>query len=202
MLKCQNCVLFIDDFHTEKAPKSEGRKFYIIGSKHGNQGRSMTTDVSGDNRKGRRLSKIMRQMVLGESKHPALTEAASECVSAYFHKGVKDLIVLAFSKEVLLVDIKLCQALGAISLERVHSPLAGLRTCSDKDRIFILHESGSISVWNRKESLSVMSTPSINRSQTLIGFARTPVTANKDEDGYAIAGSDALLEVSYESKVP
>ena len=206
MFRCHNCVLFIEDFHPDKCPKSEGKKFHIVGGKNVVSRRSMTAEASmfGEekNTKGAKLSKIMRQMVLGENKQAQNLETSSDCLSASFHKGVKSLIVLAFAKEVLLVDVQLSQALGRINLERVHSPLAGIRTCAEKDVIYILHESGSVSVWNRKPSLTVLATPSFSRSQSMTGFPRTPHTTSVlNDDGYSVAGSDVLLEISYESRV-
>ena len=69
----------------------------------------------------------MRQMVLGENRHGGvaggngggMTAAAAgqaECISAKFHRGVKDQVLLAFPKEVLLVDLVLGQTVGSVSL--------------------------------------------------------------------------------------
>ena len=209
MLLSHNCVLFVEDFHPEKCPKGSGQKFYIVGAKGVSPGRATatteTTLSATEERgtKGKRLSRIMRQMVLGETRESQPGgEVSVECLSSSFHRGVEDLIVLAFAKEVLLVDVKLSQAIGSINLERVHSPLAAIRTCADNDVIMILHESGSVSVWGKKQRLTVLATPSMSRSQSLTGFNRVPGFPNPDlEDGYGLAGSDMLLEIAYESKV-
>ena len=211
MFRCQSCVIFIEDFHPEKCPKSEGKKFYIVAGKGGGAaGRRGTADSAlsvpggGDEKstKGTKLSKIMRQMVLGETKQSSsAVDTCADCLSAIFHKGVRNLIVLSFPKEVLLVDTKLSQVLGTINLERVHSPLAGIRTGTEKDVLFILHESGSVSVWSRKQNLAVLATPSISRSTSMVGLPRTPLSSALGEDGYGLAGSDVILEISYESKV-
>ena len=204
MFRSTNCVMFIQDFHPEKCPKSEGSKFYMVG-KRGSAGRGLASDYAGSedrNSKGRRLSKIMRQMVLGDARQNSANSVdGSECLNASFHKGVKNLIILAFSKEVLLVDTELSQALGSISLERAHSSLAGIRSSASMDILYILHESGSISVWTRKDTLSILSTPSMSRSHSMLGLAKTPIASGNNEDEFNLAGSDVLLEVSYESKV-
>ena len=196
--------MFIQDFHPEKCPKSEGSKFYMVG-KRGSAGRGLASDNAGSedrNSKGRRLSKIMRQMVLGDARQNSANSVdGSDCLNASFHKGVKNLIILAFSKEVLLVDTELSQALGSINLERAHSSLAGIRSSVSKDILYILHESGSISVWTRKDTLSILSTPSMSRSHSMLGLAKTPIVSGNSEDEFNLAGSDVLLEVSYESKV-
>jgi hypothetical protein len=82
---------------------------------------------------------------------------------------VKDQVLLAFPKEVLLVDVVLGQTVGSVSLERAHSPLACLLAASSREAFYILHESGSVSVWTRKKELTVLATPSITRSQSLLG---------------------------------
>ena len=142
-------------------------------------------------------------MVLGETRETQPgNESSVECLSSTFHMGVKDLIVLAFAKEVLLVDVKLSQAVGTINLERVHSSLAAIRTCAHNDVLVILHESGSLSVWRKKPKLSVQATPSVSRSQSMAGFGRAPfVSATSLDEGYGLAGSDLMLEIAYESKV-
>jgi len=207
MFLSQHCVLFVNDFHPEKCPRSAGQKFYIVGGKGGSPGRTSSTDLTSlsedKSTKGAKLSKIMRQMVLGETRQThTLQESVSECLSANFHRGVKNLILLAFNKEVLLVDVSLSQALGTINLERIHSSLAAISTCREKSDIYVLHESGSISVWRKKSNLSVLATPSMSRSTSMIGLGRTPQsTSLLQTSSFDLAGSDVLLEVSYLSKV-
>ena len=85
------------------------------------------------------------------------------------YRGVKDQVLLAFAKEVLLVDMVLGQTVGSVSLERAHSPLAALVAGSCREIFYILHESGSVSVWTRKNELTVLATPGITRSQSMLG---------------------------------
>ena len=134
-------------------------------------------------------------MVLGEARQsPIARDSFSDCLSASFHRGVKNLILLAFNKEVLLVDVNLSQALGTIHLDRIHSGLASLTTCSERDDIYVLHDSGSVSIWKKKSNLTVAATPSMTRSTSIVGLGKT-------QNRFELAGSDVLLEISYISKV-
>lgn len=64
--------------------------------------------------------------------------------------------------------------------------------CSQQQVLYLLHESGSVSVWSKRSQLAVVAaTPAISRSAS---FVTTPGDLNDSH------GADLLLEVSYESK--
>jgi hypothetical protein len=198
LLRCQNSILLVDDVTPDRSPPGSAscKRFYMLGGKSGSPGRGGTPGPAGGaattpaehasaaptgkakSTRGAKLTKIMRQMVLGENRHggvagggiaPTAAAGQAECISARFHRGVKDQVLLAFAKEVLLVDLVLGQTVGAVSLERAHSPLAALLPAAGREVFFILHESGSVSVWSRKSELSVLATPGITRSQSMLG---------------------------------
>ena len=71
------CVLIMEDFDPTKQPLKEPKKFFVINSKRGSPGRSVNKDVitpsASDEKcitdtKGTKLSKMMRQMVLGDNR--------------------------------------------------------------------------------------------------------------------------------------
>jgi hypothetical protein len=204
LLRCQNSILLVDDVTPDRSPPGSAscKRFYMLGGKSGSPGRggtpgpgggattpaehvSVTATGKAKSTRGAKLTKIMRQMVLGENRHggvagggngggmaAAAAAGQAECISAKFHRGVKDQVLLAFPKEVLLVDLVLGQTVGSVSLERAHSPLAALLPAAGREVFFILHESGSVSVWSRKSELSVLATPGITRSQSMLGERR------------------------------
>jgi hypothetical protein len=106
MLRSHNSILLIDDFHPEKGPRSPGKRFYFLGGKAGSPGRAGTPGpASGEqsavglpptktkSTKGAKLTKIMRQMVLGENRQGGGSAGAeqlsqTECVSAKYHRQV------------------------------------------------------------------------------------------------------------------
>ena len=85
------------------------------------------------------------------------------------------------------------QTVGILNLERANSSLVSMVCCSQQQVLYLLHESGSVSVWSKRSQLAVVAaTPAISRSAS---FVTTPGDLNDSH------GADLLLEVSYESKV-
>ena len=63
-----------------------------------------------------KLSKVMRQMVLGDSRMSPSHQSSeathpSHALSALFHKCMRDVIILSYPTEITLLDMKLCQVL-------------------------------------------------------------------------------------------
>jgi len=192
LLRCEHSFLTVTDFSLVKTPKSEGKKFYLVAGKGGSPGRGGEGTDQKTNNKSTKLRRMVRSMVLGEVGEQGQEDKMNDCLSAVFHPGVKNQVVLAYHKEVLIVDTELGQTVGQINVDRSNSPLAGLRVARQKPVIFLLHESGSVSVWSLKNGLTVASTPvTMSKSQSLLSFPSTPSTT--------MASMDGLLEVSYES---
>jgi len=192
LLRCENSFLTVTDFSLTRSPKSEGKKFYLLAGKGSSPGRGLEGAELKTNNKSTKLRRMVRSMVLGDNGELEQQDKVNDCFAAVFHPGVKNQVVLAYSKEVLLVDTELGQTVGQINVDRSNSPLAGMEVARQKPVIFLLHESGSVSVWSLKNGLTVASTPiMMSKSQSLLSFASTPASA--------IAPMDGLLEVSYES---
>jgi len=192
LLRCEHSFLTVTDFNLSKCPKSEGKKFYLETGKGGSPGRGIDGTEQKVNTKSTKLRRMVRSMVLGEMGELGQQDKINDCLAAVFHPGVKNQVVLAYSKEVLIVDTELGQTVGQINLERSNSPLVGMEVARQKPTIFFLHESGSVSVWSLKDGLTVASTPvMMSKSQSLLSFPSTPGVSSTPLEG--------LLEVSYES---
>jgi len=192
LLRCEHSFLTVTDFSLAKCPKSEGKKFYLVAGKGGSPGRGVEGTEQKMNNKSTKLRRMVRSMVLGDMGELEQQDKVNDCMSAVFHPGVKNQVVLAYSKEVLIVDTELGQTVGQINVDRSNSPLAGMEVARQKPVIFLLHESGSVSVWSLKNGLTVASTPiMMSKSQSLLSFPSTPASSMPPMDG--------LLEVSYES---
>eukprot|EP00092_Neocalanus_flemingeri_P029430 GFUD01031956.1.p1 GENE.GFUD01031956.1~~GFUD01031956.1.p1 ORF type:complete len:979 (+),score=386.47 GFUD01031956.1:514-3450(+) len=180
------------DFSLSKCPKSEGKKFYLVTGKGGSSGRGVEGTDQKVNTNSTKLRRMVRSMVLGEMGEVGSQDKVNDCIAAVFHPGVKNQVVLAYSKEVLIVDTELGQTVGQINVDRSNSPLVGMEVARQKPMIFLLHESGSVSVWSLRAGLTVASTPIImSKSQSFLSFPSTPATS--------VSPMDGLLEVSYES---
>merc|ERR1719318_118762 len=193
LLRCEHSFLTTTDFSLVRSPKSEGKKFYLVAGKGSSPGRGMEGVEQRMNNKSTKLRRMVRSMVLGEGGEQEEQDKINDCLTAVFHPGVKNQVVLAYSKEVLIVDTELGQTVGQINVDRSNSPLAGMEVARQKPVIFLLHESGSVSVWSLKNGLTVASTPiMMSKSQSLLSFPSTPASSMPPMDG--------LLEVSYESR--
>jgi len=192
LLRCEHSFLTVTDFSLSKCPKTEGKKFYLVTGKGGSPGRGVEGTEQKMSTKSTKLRRMVRSMVLGEMGELEQQDKVNDCITAVFHPGVKNQVVLAYSKEVLIVDTELGQTVGQINVDRSNSPLAGMEVARQKPVIFLLHESGGVSVWSLRAGLTVASTPiMMSKSQSLLSFASTPATSSTPLDG--------LLEVSYES---
>eukprot|EP00092_Neocalanus_flemingeri_P092337 GFUD01117204.1.p1 GENE.GFUD01117204.1~~GFUD01117204.1.p1 ORF type:complete len:232 (+),score=68.18 GFUD01117204.1:325-1020(+) len=177
------------DFSLSKCPKSEGKKFYLVTGKGGSSGRGVEGTDQKVNTNSTKLRRMVRSMVLGEMGEVG---SPNDCIAAVFHPGVKNQVVLAYSKEVLIVDTELVLMVGQISVGRSNSPLVVMEVARQKPMIFLLHESGSVFVWSLRAGLTVASTPiMMSKSQSFLSFPSTLATS--------VSPMDGLLEVSYES---
>ena len=171
LLRCEHSFLTVIDFSLVKTPKSEGKKFYLVAGKGGSPGRGGEGTDQKQSNKSKKLRRMVRSMVLGEVGEQGQEDKMNDCLSAVFHPGVKNQVVLAYNKEVLIVDTEWGQTVGQINVDRSNSPLAGLKVARQKPIIFLLHESGSVSVWSLKNGLIVASTPvTMSKSQSLLSF--------------------------------
>jgi len=192
LLRCEHSFLTTTDFSLVRSPKSEGKKFYLVAGKGSSPGRGIEGVEQRMNNKSTKLRRMVRSMVLGEGGEQEEQDKINDCLTAVFHPGVKNQVVLAYSKEVLIVDTELGQTVGQINVDRSNSPLIGMEVARQKPIIFLLHESGSVSVWSLRNGLTVASTPiTMSKSQSLLSFPSTP--------GTNIAPVEGLLEVSYDS---
>ena len=57
-------------------------------------------------------------------------ERDNDSIAAIFHPGVRGQVIIGYSREILIVDLELGQAVGQISLERSNSSLVSVRAAS------------------------------------------------------------------------
>lgn len=193
LLRCQASFLFVHDLHPARCPKGEGRPFYVTAGKGASPGREgEQVEVRGARGRSTRLRRMVRSMVMGVEGGGPEQVLAHDCLSARYHPALPGTVVLAYPREVLLVDTDLGQTIGVIGLDRAHSPLAALAAGSTRDLLLLLHHSGSVSAWAPRPGLSVASTPLLPKSQSFAAFPPTPSAA--------ASSSEAILEVTYEQR--
>ncbi|CAL4100716.1 unnamed protein product, partial [Meganyctiphanes norvegica] len=160
---CGNCVLFVEDFSLSKCPSSNGRKFYVSTprSSPGRSGSvSLPSSNSIDEQEGtsNRIKRKMKELV-GEQKPKDDSSQLSDCLQLIYHRTVADELLLLYSREILILDLTINQTVGIIYLDRAMSAFTQVISCWQRDVLFCLHESGSVSAHFRRRLLPLPSTP-------------------------------------------
>ncbi|KAL1460934.1 hypothetical protein WDU94_012870 [Cyamophila willieti] len=182
--QCPDCILFIDDFSVSRIPSSNGRKFYISSP------RVSEPDETGVKSKDR-LKRLMRGLTVGEMKPRAEDSMTlSDCLQLSYHRSLRHHILLLYARDVLIIDLHINMSVGVIPIERTASPLTQVISCRQRDVLYCLHESGSVSVKVRRQFLSHSNTQDV---------AGTPLPPS-DEGRETIEGGGGDLCVWYEAR--
>ena len=190
LLRCQQSFL-LTEFSLEKCPKSDGKKFYMV-----NNNRHSSVSEGGQRKSRNKLRKMVRSMMLGDvggdgdgGGGPGGDDGGgdNDSVLAVFHPGVRGQVLIGYTREVIIVDMELGQAVGQINFDRSNSGLVGMRVASQKPVLYLLHESGSVSVWQYKEGLTVASTPMVGMTSSVSMSSMSSVVQD-----------NPLLELTYE----
>ncbi|XP_071448701.1 WD repeat-containing protein 11-like [Hetaerina americana] len=197
---CQDCILFADDFTPSRVPSSNGRKFYISSPRAVQQQQQLASSnpnlmsAGTEEKQGTRdrLRRLMKDLVVGETKpKPDDLMTASECLQLLYHNSLRHHLMLVYPREALLLDLHINQTVGIIPLEKTASPLTQVISAKQRDALFCLHDSGSISVkFRRRQAVSITSpveNPFDNASSFGGGSASTSL-------------GEAFLEVGYEQR--
>ncbi|XP_013774548.1 WD repeat-containing protein 11-like [Limulus polyphemus] len=168
-----DCILFVDDFSVSKVPSSNGRKCYISNpSTMTSSLQSLNTlSTGGSNRniseeKSKPRSLLPRRMkfLIREESKSGSEEAISlnDCLQLAFHPAYRHHLLLLYPKEVLILDLEINQTIGIIAVERNGAAVTQMYPCWQREAVFCLHETGSVSlrVRHKGTSLASVCTPS------------------------------------------
>uniref|UniRef100_A0A8D8RS64 WD repeat-containing protein 11 n=2 Tax=Cacopsylla melanoneura TaxID=428564 RepID=A0A8D8RS64_9HEMI len=180
--QCPDCILFIDDFSVSRIPSSNGRKFYISSPR-------MSEPDEGVKSKDR-LKRLMRGLTVGEMK-PRTEDSMtlSDCLQLSYHRSLRHHVLLLYARDVLIIDLHINMSVGVIPIERTASPLTQVISCRQRDVLYCLHESGSVSVKVRRQFLSHSNTQDV---------PGTPLPSDEGREGSEAGGGD--LCVWYEAR--
>ncbi|KAG7176660.1 WD repeat-containing protein 11-like [Homarus americanus] len=173
---CGGCVLFVEDFSLNKCPSSNGRKFYVSTPRTspGKVVNSIPTSTSStsitDERTSTRIRRKMRELVVGEGK-PKSEDVSqlAECLQLMYHRTVRDQLLLLYTREILVLDLTINQTVGIVVIDRAMSPFSQVLSCWQRDVLFCLHESGSVSAHFRRRLLPVPTSPENDKENTWHG---------------------------------
>ncbi|KAK7571105.1 hypothetical protein V9T40_014709 [Parthenolecanium corni] len=176
---CPDCILFVDEFSVGKIPSTNGRKFYISSPR-----------ISEDTIRTRdRLKKLMRGLVVGENKpKPEDSMTISECLQLTYHRSLRNHVLLLYPRDILLIDLHINMTVGVISIDKSSSPLLQIVSCKQRDVLYCLHESGSVSVRVRRRS---------NSTFLMASPFETPLDPNMKLDALTPSASEKFLWYDY-----
>ena len=133
----------------------------------------------------------------------------NDSILAMFHPGVRGQVIIGYSKEIVIVDMELGQAVGQINFDRLcffisfsltqnatlcsrsnSSSLVTMRGASQEPVLYLLHESGTVSVWSQRAGLSVAATP--------LATPIASMTSSASLSSISAWADTSVLEISYE----
>ncbi|KAK6635197.1 hypothetical protein RUM44_000448 [Polyplax serrata] len=200
---CTDCILFVEDFRITTAPPSNGRKFYVSSPRATASGaRGSTSNLSNKGSSGNlaaaiqeektgakdRFRRLMKDLVIGEVQPKTDdTMTLSECLQVAYHKSIRHLILLLYSRELLILDLHIKQTVGVIpTMEKAASPFLQVYSCKQRDILYCLHESGSVTVKMKRKTGGACSPTD--------ALSRTPSIASLE------TSTDTQLEVGYDHR--
>ena len=68
-----------------------------------------------------------------------------DCLQLCFSPTARGHLLLLYSREILIIDIEIMQAVGSVFLERASAPFIQMFPCQQRDALYCLHENGSVS---------------------------------------------------------
>ncbi|XP_050546910.1 WD repeat-containing protein 11-like isoform X2 [Daktulosphaira vitifoliae] len=148
---CSECILLFDNFDRRTTLNGNGRKLYISNSATSES--SIVTEES--SRPRTRFKRLMKGLVLGESQQKVdSTLTAYECIQFTYHKALRNHILLMYQHDIIILDLDISMTVGVISIDRCLSPFIQIYSCRQRDVVFCLQESGSLSVKLRRKPIA------------------------------------------------
>ena len=109
-----------------------------------------------------KIKRIMKEFVMGDLTSgggQGDTLTLSECLQVMHHRTVRNHLLLVYPREILVIDLDIGQTIGFISLDRGCPPILQAYPSTQRDVIFLLNETGTLSMRVRKRLYNVASTP-------------------------------------------
>lgn len=208
--RCLECILFVEDFNTKKVPGANGKKFYVLGPTRGSPNKEFGSgEGEGQTDKGKvaraKIKRIMKDLVMGEAlslsggQEESLT--LSECIQVLYHRAVRNHLLLIYPREVLILDLDIGQTVGIIALDRNSPSIISAFSAKQRDVIYLINESGTISMRQRKRLYHVAATPVEpirNMSKSASTYSVT--TLGGDTGSVDSVNVENVLEIAYEQK--
>lgn len=83
----------------------------------------------------------------------------TECLQVIHHQAIRNLLLLVYPSEILILDLHINHTVGLIPLERSTSPLLQVVSARQRNVLYCLHESGSVSVRFHRQQPQFLASP-------------------------------------------
>ncbi|CAH0382935.1 unnamed protein product [Bemisia tabaci] len=144
---CTDGILFLNDFNWKKIPPGNGTKLYISSPKAIDR-----SCFENSHRTRERLKMVMKTVNVSHTKPKSDAGLTVEdCIEIHFHHSLKHLLIVLYPRDILIIDLKMETAVGIVSIEQSASPFIQLWPARQRDVLYCVHESGSVSVKTRSK---------------------------------------------------
>lgn len=208
----RHSLVMIKDFSVSKMPASSGKRFHISTPASGGAHSEIPTKKTRSSQIFKATTKLMTgEFLLGglsdKSELPRSTSADAissiaslDCNQLLFHGYLRNHLIVAYPREVLIIDLMIYQTVSTFSTEKNSSCFVQLYSCRQRNLIYCLHENGAFSIryghYNEETELwtydMVCQGESIRLSRQikLIGMAVNPA----NERTLALVTSDSHIQ--------
>ncbi|UJR35929.1 hypothetical protein I4U23_028670 [Adineta vaga] len=178
----QSSLTFIEDFSPVNTPSGQSRRFYISNTNNNNntnkpnvssQNYKRSTSVNSISSTSSQLTTRLKAIIEG-SEHTKQDDqllstvvSLNDCIQILFHPIHRHLILIVYPREILIFDLQILQTVGTILCEKNSAAFYKIYGCCRRDAFICFHESGTISVRNRRlENSTIQALQSPNTSLT------------------------------------
>ena len=153
------------DWEKETFQEKWQRKFYLMSSEASS---SSFSSIDHSNAKNTSISLLTSYFKKDKTIAPKPTSISlSECFQIEFAADQRNIVYLAYAKEVFIFDLVIHQTVGVIQLDKTSSSFVQVFSCSQSDGLFLLHENGLVTFHLRHQQQPTSSPATISRGEAI-----------------------------------
>ncbi|CAF2904464.1 unnamed protein product [Rotaria sp. Silwood2] len=181
----QTSLTLIEDFSPINSPSGQNRRFYISNSNNNTtntNNNKQQSPIASNNHRTPSISSISStssqlttrlKTIIEGSEHSKQDDQSSstvvslnDCIQILFHPIHRHLILIVYSREILIFDLQILQTVGNILCEKTSAAFYKIYGCHLRDTFICFHESGTISIRTRHLENSTIT--ALQSSKTLL----------------------------------
>lgn len=99
------------------------------------------------------IEEVGKSLSKSEDSFVFISNYIVEYIKLIYHQSYKNKIILALSREILIIDFELIQIVCVVSMERNASNIVNIYSCWQRNMLITLHESGTLAARLAQKSL-------------------------------------------------